>query len=180
MRGGTAESFNGPAPGLTRGHNRGMYTWLVVLHLLGLVVFLLAHGVSMFVAFRIRREEDRNVIAAMLGLSQQGSRALYLGLLLLGIGGLGAAGSAGLLLTPWVVASYVVLAITLVAMWAMASGYYYPLRDGLAGTEKVARLEDEELRATLRGSRRPEALAAIGLGSLAILVWLMVAKPALW
>jgi hypothetical protein len=73
-----------------------------------------------------------------------------------------------------------VLALTLVAMYAMGAGYYYPLRDGLAGTEKVARLEDDELRAKLRGSRRPEALAAVGLGALAILVWLMSAKPELW
>ena len=157
-----------------------MYVWLVVLHLLGLVVFLLAHGVSMFVVFRIRREEDRSVIAAMLELSQQGSRVLYVGLLLLGIGGLGAAASGGLLLAPWVVASYVVLALTLVAMYALGAGYYYPLREGLTGSEKVARLEDGELRSTLRGSRRPEALAAVGLGSLAILVWLMSVKPALW
>jgi hypothetical protein len=157
-----------------------MYAWLVFLHLLGLVVFLLAHGVSMFVAFRIRREEDRSVIASMLELSQQGSGGLYVGLLLLGIGGLGAAWNAGLLLEPWVVVSYVVLALTLIAMWAMGAGFYYPLREGLAGSEKVPRLSDEELRAKLRGSRRPEALAAVGLGSLTILVWLMSVKPALW
>jgi hypothetical protein len=157
-----------------------MYPWLVVLHLIGLVVFLLAHGVSMFVVFRIRREDDRNVVAAMLGLSQVGSRVMYVGLLLLGLGGLGAAGSAGLLLTPWIVASYVVLAVTLIAMYAMGSGFYYPLREGLTGSEKVARLEDDELRAMLRSSRRPEALAVIGLGSLVILTWLMTMKPTLW
>ena len=157
-----------------------MYIWLVVLHLIGLVVFLLAHGVSMFVAFRIRREDDRNVISSMLEMSTQGSRLLYVGLLLLGIGGLGAAGSAGLLLAPWVIASYIVLAVTLVAMYAMAAGFYYPLREGLAGSEKVPRLEDDELRAKLRDSRRPEALAAVGLGSLVILVWLMTVKPALF
>ena len=155
-----------------------MYTWLVVLHLVGLVVFLMAHGVSMFVAFRVRKVDDRTVIAGLLDLSQQGSRVLYIGLILLGIGGLGAAGMAGLLLAPWVIASYVVLAVTLVAMYAMASGFYYPIRDGLVGTEKTPRLEDAELIAKLRGSRRPEALAVVGLGALVILIWLMAAKPA--
>ncbi len=43
-----------------------MYPWLVALHLLGLVVFLLAHGVSMWVAFRIRGERERDVVVAML------------------------------------------------------------------------------------------------------------------
>ena len=30
-----------------------MYLWLVALHLIGLVVFVMCHGVAMFVAFRI-------------------------------------------------------------------------------------------------------------------------------
>ena len=41
----------------------------------------------------------------------------------------------------------------------MGSGFYYPLREGLEGTAKTPRLDDEQLRATLAGSRRPEALA---------------------
>ena len=154
-----------------------MYPWLVALHLLGLVVFLLCHAVSMWVAFRVRGEENRDVIAALLGLSARGNQAMYLGLLLLGIGGLGAAASAGLLLAPWVIASYVVVVVTLVAMWAMGAGFYYPLREGLAGTDKTPRLDDAELRARLAGSRRPEALAGVGLGALVLLVWLMTLKP---
>ena len=74
-------------------------------------------------------------------------------------------------------ASYVVLAVTLVAMWAMGAGFYYPLREGLEGTEKTPRLDDEQLHATLAGSRRPEALAVIGFTSLVILMSLMVLKP---
>ena len=154
-----------------------MYAWLVTLHLVGLVVFLLCHAVSMWVAFRIRGEPDRNVVAALLGMSARGNQLMYVGLLLLGIGGLGAAGVAGLLLAPWVVASYVILAVTLIAMWAMGAGFYYPIRDGLEGTEKAPRMDDETLRVTLAASRRPEALAAIGLTSLLLLVAVMVLKP---
>jgi hypothetical protein len=110
-------------------------------------------------------------------MSSRGNQVMYLGFILLGIGGLGAAGIAGLLTAPWVVASYVVLAITLVAMWTMGSGFYYPLREGIEGTEKTPRLDDDQLRATLFGSRRPEALAGIGFTSLVILVALMVVKP---
>jgi hypothetical protein len=154
-----------------------MYPWLVALHLLGLVIFLLTHSVSMWVAFRLRGEHDREVIAALLGLSAHGNQALYVGLVLLGIGGLGAAATAGFLLAPWVVASYVVLVVTLVAMYAMGSAFYQPVREGLAGTPKHPRLDDAELRARLAGSRRPEALAAVGLTSLALLVVLMTVKP---
>ena len=154
-----------------------MYAWLVLLHLVGFVVFLLCHAVSMWVAFRIRGERDRAVVAALLGLSSRGNQVMYIGFVLLGAGGLGAAAVAGLLTAPWVVASYVVLAVTLVAMWAMGTGFYTPLREGLAGTEKTPRLDDAQLRARLTGSRRPEALAGIGFASLTILVGLMVLKP---
>ena len=154
-----------------------MYAWLVTLHLVGFVIFLLCHAVSMWVAFRIRGEPDRAVIAAMLAMSARGNQAMYLGLILIGIGGLGAAWIAGWLTAPWVIVSYVVVAVTLVAMWAMGAGFYYPLREGLEGTEKTPRLDDDQLRATLAASRRPEALAAIGLTALLILVLLMVLKP---
>ena len=154
-----------------------MYGWLVLLHLVGFVVFLLCHAVSMWVAFRIRGEPDRGVITALLAMSSRGNQVMYVGFILLGIGGLGAAGIAGWLTAPWVVASYVVLAVTLVAMWTMGSGFYYPLREGLEGTEKTPRLDDDQLRATLIGSRRPEALAGIGFTSLVVLVALMVLKP---
>ena len=156
-----------------------MYPWFVVLHLLGLMAFLLSHAVSMWVAFRIRDERDRTVLTALLGLSARGSQAMYVGLIALAVGGFGAAAIAGVLLAPWIVVSYAVLVGVLVAMYAIAGSYYYALRDGLAGTDKVPRLDDEALAARLR-SRRPEFLAGIGGGGLAILVVLMSVKPALW
>ena len=61
-------------------------------------------------------------------------------------------------------------------MYAVAAGFYYPLRDGLVGTEKTPRLEDAELAARL-DNRRPEMLAVIGGVGLLILIWLMVIKP---
>ena len=59
---------------------------------------------------------------------------MYLGLLLLGVGGLWAAAIVGWLTAPWIVASYVVLAVVMVLMWSIAGSYYYALRDGLEGT----------------------------------------------
>ena len=153
-----------------------MYQWLVLLHLVGLALFLAMHGVSMWAAFRVRGEPNRDVVAALLGLSAQGNRVMYLGFLLLGIGGLGAAANAGWLTAPWVVASYVVLAAVILLMYIVGAGFYYTLRDGLAGTEKTPRLDDAEL-AAMMDNRRPEALALIGIAGILILFWLMAVKP---
>lgn len=153
-----------------------MYPWLVLLHLLGLVVFLLAHGVSIFVAFRIRGEPRRDVVIAMLELSRRAAQVVYVGLALLGLGGIGAAWSAGLLTAPWVVASYVVVAVVLVAMYAIASPYYHGLRGELAGTDDTPPLDDAALAIRLR-TRRAEILAATGGVGLVVVVALMTIKP---
>jgi hypothetical protein len=167
-----------------------MYQWLVFVHLAGLVAFLLAHGASMYLAFRVRRERNRAVIAALLELSGRSSQASYGGLLLLGVGGLGAAYNASQLTAGWIVASYVVIVVVLVAMWAIGSYYYYGLRGalGIASSggggrgrgnrpaEPAPPMDDAELFRQL-DTRRPEALAAIGSAGLVILVWLMVLKP---
>jgi len=153
-----------------------MYAWLVTLHLLGIVVFLLAHGVSMWVAFRIRGEQNRAVVAAMLDLSVRAARVVYLGLALLGVGGFGAASSAGLLLAPWIVASYVVLVVMLVVMFTVAAPYYHGLRAAIEGTASAPPLDDQALADRLR-TRRPELLAAVGGFGLGALVVLMSVKP---
>lgn len=154
-----------------------MYAWLVVIHLLGLLAFLVTHGVSMWVAFRIRGERNREVIAALLDLSVQAARATYLGLALLALGGLGAAWSAGLLAAPWNLASYVVVVVVLVAMFAIAAPYYHGLRAAIAGTPDSPALDDAALVARLQ-TRRPELLATIGGVGLVVLVVLMTVKPA--
>jgi small-conductance mechanosensitive channel len=153
-----------------------MYPWFVALHVVGVALFLITHGVSMWVAFRLRRETNRDVIAALLGMSARSNQVMYLGLALLGIGGLAAAGSVGWLTTTWVLASYVVFLAVLLTMFVVASPFYYRLRDGLEGTDKVPRLDDEALLATLH-TRRPEALVLVGGSGLLILIWLMAVKP---
>jgi hypothetical protein len=154
-----------------------VYTWLVVLHLVGLLVFVASHGVSGFVAYRLRGEQDRRIIEAMLSISLTATRVAYLGLLLLAVGGLGAAWEADLLLAPWVVGSYVVLAVVLVTMYAIASPYYMAIRKELEPRPGDGQpLSDAELVQRL-DSRRPDILLMVGMVGLVVLVWLMSAKP---
>jgi uncharacterized membrane protein len=151
-----------------------MYEWSVFVHLLGLLVFAVAHGVNVFTAFRIRLDREPRTVASLLSGSQVAVGGTYVGLLLLGIGGLSAAWSGGLLTAPWVVASYVVIGIVLVVMWSVASPYYRRLRE-LAGNGTGA-VDQAALSAAL-DSRRPEVLAAVGFVGLVVLTWLMVLKP---
>ena len=45
-----------------------MYRWLVLLHVLGVFGFLMAHGISVSVAFTLRRERKFENIQALLNL----------------------------------------------------------------------------------------------------------------
>ena len=155
-----------------------MYLWFVLLHLVGLVIFLAMHGVSMAVSFWVRGQTERSTIVSLLMLSSRAVQVAYLGLILLGIGGLAAAANVGWLTVSWVVASYIVLAVVVVAMYIVAAPYYYGLRDAVAGAKGATPIDDVELRARLV-SRRPEAIAAVGGIGLLVLFWLMVMKPGL-
>ena len=55
------------------------YQWVVFLHIFGVFVFLLAHGVSSGVGFRIAKERSRERLAALLDLSGSSYRVMLLG-----------------------------------------------------------------------------------------------------
>ncbi len=149
-----------------------MYQALVLIHLVGVVVMAVAHGVSIFAAFRVRRETDPRIVAAVLGMSKSAVMVLYVGFLLLAIGGFGAAWQSGVLLAPWAIASYVVLAVVIGVMYGVATGYYVRLRAMASGEAG----DTGALQAAL-DTRRPEVLAVVGTGGLLILLWLMVVRP---
>jgi hypothetical protein len=153
-----------------------MYQWLVFTHLLGLVIFALCHGVSLFIAFRVRRIDDASIATSYLQLSATANRAMYLGLLLLGVGGIGAASVGNLWGQTWIWSSVVVLIVIVLLMYVVGASYYYGLRDAMAGKRGVAPLTGDQLVARLT-TRRPEWLALIGGAGLVVLIWLMVFKP---
>ena len=159
-----------------------LYPWFVYVHILGLVIFAVCHGVSMFVAFRVRANRHaRPAVAAALEASSAALGPMYIGLVLLGIGGFGAAFGAGIITAPWVLASIVVSIIVLGAMYGVATPYYKKVRQaaGVSNQGKppeVPPASDDELAALL-DTRRPEVLMAVGGVGLLVLVWLMVLKP---
>lgn len=153
-----------------------MYQWFVFTHLIGLVLFVFAHGVSAFVSWQIRTIRDPAVVSGYLQMSQEAVRAAYVGLLLLIVGGAGAASDAGLWGKPWISGSIIVLIVVLAAMYALASGYYRKLRGLLAGDDGNPAIDSDGLAAYL-DSRRPEMISGVGVLGLLVLVWLMVMKP---
>lgn len=154
------------------------YPWFVLLHLIGLVIFAVCHGASIFMAYQVRGQRDPATVAAILGIGGRSIGPMYIGILLLAVGGLGAAAGGDLWTEPWVIASIIVFIVVLVVMWAIASPYYMGLRKSLEVVDADGRPTiDPDTLATQLSSRRLDALAAVGFGGLLILIWLMVLKP---
>jgi len=59
------------------------YRWWKLLHVVGVLGFVMFHGVSILVAFRLRKERDRTRIAELLQFSGSAVKGMYVSLLLL-------------------------------------------------------------------------------------------------
>jgi len=154
-----------------------MYQWLVFAHIAGALGFMLAHGVSVGVLFRLRRERDRTQIGTLLDLSSGSIVALYASIALLLAGGIGAGFMGNWWGKLWIWVSLGLFLAIAVSMYPLGSRYFRRVRSALAFRPSGAPMvSDEELDELLR-SGRSTAVAAIGFGGILLILWLMVFKP---
>lgn len=160
------------------------YLLVVFVHVVGSFLFVLSHGVSITMALRLRRERDPVRIAALLELSEVSIWGVYAGLLILLVSGIAAGFMGGWWGRLWIWISLAMLVGLVVAMYFLGTTFYTRVRHavGIKGytDKKDAPMPEPatpEALAVLLASSRPFVLAAVGGGSLLILLWLMYYKP---
>ena len=164
-----------------------LYPWVVFVHVVGSVLFFIAHGTSMAVGFRLKRERDPARIRALLDLSSWSlgvapSIALIVGVL---------AGIAAGIMGGWFGQAWIWIALVLLVA---VSGYMTPMVAArlnvirtAAGTQSMnpfskkpavppAAHDPVELE-RLIGAWNPVPAATIGLGGLVLILFLMLFKP---
>jgi len=142
-----------------------LYVWLKLFHLLGVVVFLFAHGVSGGASFAIGRAVEPDT-RRLLRISQVSAMFANPGLLVILVTGLWMAWLGNFWSRGWPWAAVAILVVTIAFMFYVARPYY-------AAREAKS---DDVLAATL--SRvQPRAAAIVGAVALVVLVTLMVVKP---
>lgn len=153
-----------------------MDQWIVFGHILGAMLFMLAHGASAAVVFRLRRERDPLAVRTLLGLSAMTLPVMYLSLVLL-IGAGTWAAMAGRWFSAegvWLDVSVALLVVVLGAMYGLLRPSFKRLRatvgDGSAPVDQPA------LDAAL-AAPGPMIGAGIGLLVTLVILWLMVLKP---
>lgn len=155
------------------------YNWWKLLHILGVLGFVMFHGVSVWVALRLRKERDRARIAELLQFSGSSVLGMYVSIGLLVLFGV-AAGFAGKWWGYWWIWIAIAILVGMMAeMSAVAKPYYQRVKEAVeVRPSGVPRRSDEELEEILR-SRLALANVVVGFVALAVLAWLMVFKP-LW
>ncbi len=154
------------------------FNWWRLLHLAGIFGFLICHGVSMFVLYRIRNVQlDRSKIGELISFSGLTTMPMYVSMAVLVAGGVGAAVTIDAFSHPWLWLSIAILLITVGMMLAVASPYFKKITAACElRPSGVPRKADEELEALLH-SRATTLITAIGSAGLASILYLMIFKP---
>jgi plastocyanin len=154
-----------------------MYRWWVFVHVLGVAGFLAAHGVSMYVTFRLPKERDPRKVADLIEMSSSSVGWMWNSMGVLLLGGIVAAFLGDWWGYAWLWISIGVLLATTGGMYALATPWFR--RVGLvarAMAEGSQAVSEEEFAGMLR-TRRPIAISAVGFGGLAVILFLMLFQP---
>lgn len=158
--------------------------WIVFLHIAGAFMFVAGHGVSMVVAFQIRKERDRARLAALLDLSGKSLGIAGIGLLVLFLSGIVAGIVLGSFGQWWIWISLVLLIVISGLMTPVGSVYFNRIRAAIGQRTRNLKAADPDPvpasdadLAALLVSRAPEMLLYLGAGGFLVILWLMRFKP---
>ncbi len=161
-----------------------MYPWLVFIHVLSVLTFVLMHGASVSVAFALRNELSLEQIRALLMLSANSYRLMYPSLLLIVLSGIGLGFAKSWWGSGWIWLSLVLLIVLIAAMNRMggvlfgearkAAGLPYPDKGKVQPPQPAGSME--EIKEKINRIN-PISLTVLGYGGLAVITWLMLFKP---
>lgn len=161
-----------------------MYRYIVYLHILGALGFMIAHGASASMAFRLRKEKDMGRIRAMLDLSGFPTMIMYISLLVLLVAGIVLGFMGRWWNRGWIWTSIGLFLTIAILMGVLGQRHYHGLRK-LVGLPYIEGSKEHpatepasqgEIEAKINESR-PIFLSMVGFGGIAIILWLMMFKP---
>jgi uncharacterized membrane protein len=161
-----------------------LYGAVVFVHAATILLFFIAHGTSMAVAFALKRETDPARVRTLLDLSRFSLGPASIGFVVVGLlTGIAAGFMGGHWGSIWIWLSLVLFVLIGGLMTPMASMRLKPIRvaagmpvEGSGAPEAPPREDPAEL-ARLLQAWNPLPLAAMGLTGFIVILWLMLAKP---
>jgi hypothetical protein len=160
----------------------GWYPWIVFIHASTVLLFFVAHGTSMAVAFRLRQERDPDRVRALLDLSSAALGIVAIVLVVVGLlTGVLAGFLGGFWGRFWIWISLGLFVAVGLGMTPMAASRLREMRvaAGLMAPkgETAPGPADEAALQRLLAAWNPVPTAAIGLAAFVVILWLMFFKP---
>lgn len=160
-----------------------LYASVVFVHAATILLFFIAHGASMAVAFKLKEETDPDRVRALIELSRFSLGAPAIAFILIGLAAGIVAGFMGDHWgSLWIWISLVLLVAVGGAMTPMATSRLAAIREA-AGGGRASKdggdppPADPERMHQLIEAWRPLPVAAMGLVAFLVILWLMFAKP---
>lgn len=159
-----------------------LYGAVVFVHATAILLFFVAHGVSMVVAFALKREAEPSRVLALLDLSRLSLGVPTLVVLILGLlTGIVAGFMGDYWGRIWIWASLVLLVLVGGAMTPLATFRLQAIRAAAGGTtsrdDVEAQPENPDEMRRLIAAWNPLPVAAMGLTAFIVILWLMMEKP---
>ncbi len=158
-----------------------MYEWVVFVHVASILAFMLAHGVHMTAMWAMRGEPDpERMLTFFNDVPTATVLRILLGVVVLSGATAGFMGSwwgSG-----WMWASLLLLTVIAVAMWRFG-GRFFGIVQEAAEAAIAARTDDPSNPApqaaydAARRSWHTIGMSVLGLGGVAVILWLMMFKP---
>jgi hypothetical protein len=161
-----------------------LYPWLKYIHVLAGFTFMMGHGTSVALSFRLKQEKDMTRIQAMLDLSGIMWVVMVLSLLVLLIVGVITGFMGNWWSEIWIWVSLGLSLVITIWMFMIGQGTYHPIRKAF-GMPYMARGREmeageplsEEERSALIEKTNPWLMLVVGYGGFVIILWLMMFKP---
>ena len=158
--------------------------WLIFLHVLSAITFFMAHGSSVAMAFRVRKETDLARIRAMLDLSVSMFQVYMLSFVVMGLTGLTMPFIIGIWDKGWIWSSIILmLFVTFYMGWFNEKGYKelrrlvgLPYMRGFNELPAETPASVEAVTAHIK-TINVHSLIIVGYGVPAVVLWLMIFKP---
>lgn len=160
------------------------HSLIVLIHIAGVLIFVLAHGVSAAVLLRMRSEREPVALRTLLDLSRRSLNFGLISFLLWFFSGIlaGFSGNWWTTGTYWIWASLIIAIVLTGLMTPMGRIYLNRVRTALGVDPKTGhydssvQVDSAQVEAAI-ASGQPALVAGIGVVGLLVLLWLMVAKP---
>jgi small-conductance mechanosensitive channel len=161
-----------------------MYQWVVFFHVLGALMFFMAHGASMAMAFLLRREHEQARIRAMLDLSRAAIPGAYIALMVLLVAGIVAGFMGNWFTKGWIWTALVLLIVPMGYMYSYSFRFYTPIRKAIGLPYRDRQGEhpaetpasESEIAAAIQAAN-PAPLMGGSFLLIAIILGLMIFKP---